>query len=219
MIALDSVSMQLGDFALEGISLLVERGGYAVLMGRTGSGKTSLLEAICGLRRCTAGRIRLDGEDVTDRRPGERGIGYLPQDGALFPTMPVGEQLAFAPRLFRWRAAAIAARVGELAELLELGHLLDRKPPGLSGGEIRRVALGRALAARPRILCLDEPLVGLDDETRRKVTEVLRGVHEAGGCTVLHVTHHLGEAQELADELFHLERGEIRRSLPAPRED
>ncbi len=210
MLVLDSLSLRLGDFALDDVSLRIGRGEYAVLMGRTGSGKTSILETVCGLCRVAGGRILIGGEDVTHARPAERGLGYVPQDAVLFPTMTVHEHLSFGPRLHRWSAGAIEARVAELAELLGLAPLLHRKPRGLSGGESRRVALGRALAARPRLLCLDEPLVGLDEDTRAEVMDVIRAIHAAGPVTVLHVTHSRVEALELADEVLLLESGRIR---------
>src|SRR5690606_19706931 len=116
------------------------------------------LEAVCGLKSVTAGRVLLCGRDVTRLKPGERGVGFVPQDGALFPTMTVGQQLGFALTVRRWSAAAIKARVCELADVLGIEHLLHRTPQGLSGGERQRVALGRALSFRPGVLCLDEPL-------------------------------------------------------------
>src|SRR5512146_886021 len=107
MIALHQVSVRAGPFALEEISFVVPEGRYAVLMGKTGSGKTTLLEAICGLKRVTRGRICLTDQDVTELRPSLRGIGYVPQDGALFPSMTVRDHLAFALTIRRWRAEAI----------------------------------------------------------------------------------------------------------------
>src|SRR5215203_3589521 len=118
-------------------------------MGRTGCGKTTLLEAICGLKPVRAGRVLLLGRDVTDLPPADRGVGYVPQDLALFPTMTVREHLGFALEVRRWDMTAAARRVEELTALLGIGHLLERKPPGLSGGEAQRVALGRALSFRP----------------------------------------------------------------------
>ena len=109
----------------------------------------------------------------------------------------------------RWDRAAIEARVNELASLLGLGHLLDRKPFGLSGGESQRVSLGRALASRPKVLLLDEPLSALDDETRVEMRELLRSVRERTGVTALHVTHHLSDAQKLADRIFILKGGAV----------
>jgi ABC-type sugar transport system ATPase subunit len=207
MIQLEEVTIRSGVFVLRGVSLAVAQGQYGVLMGRTGCGKTTLLEAICGLRPVEAGSILLDGRDVTRLRPAERGIGYVPQDSALFATMTVRDQLAYALSLRRWDGRRIAERVAELAALLDIGPLVDRYPQGLSGGETRRVALGRALASYPNTLLLDEPLSGLDDATRDKMIELLKHVQRTTGVTLLHVTHSQDDATRLADRRFTLEDG------------
>jgi ABC-type sugar transport system ATPase subunit len=210
MIALENISVRAGAFRLAGINLQVPAGGYAALMGKTGSGKTTLLEAVCGLKAVIEGRVLLLGRDVTDLKPAERGIGYVPQDRALFPTMTVEEHLAFALAIRRWERPAIDRRVAELAELLGLEKLLNRRPHGLSGGEAQRVALGRALAFHPAVLLLDEPLSALDEETRAEMYGLLRSVRERTGVTTLHVTHNLHEAHRLADLVFLLRDGNIR---------
>jgi molybdate/tungstate transport system ATP-binding protein len=209
MIAVEKLTVRAGSFFLESVSLHVPTGQYAVLMGKTGSGKTTLLEAVAGLKAVRAGRVLLMGRDVTALKPAERGIGYLPQDLALFPTMTVRRHLEFAPEVRRWSRAATATRVAELAELLGIAHLLDRRPEGLSGGEAQRVALGRALSFRPRVLLLDEPLSALDDDTRQEMYVLLRAVQRQTGVTALHVTHNRSEAKALADRLFVLRRGAI----------
>ncbi|HEY7310670.1 MAG TPA: ABC transporter ATP-binding protein [Gemmataceae bacterium] len=209
MIALNALAIHAGKFRLEDISFQTATGEYVVLMGKTGCGKTALLEAICGLKPVRRGSIYLHGRDVTHLKPAERGIGYVPQDLALFPTLTVREHLAFALMVRRWEQAAIERRVGELSELLGIRPLLDRKPHGLSGGEAQRVALGRALAFRPAVLLLDEPLSALDDETRADMAALLRSVQKLTGVTALHVTHSMGEAKKLADRLLVLKNGAI----------
>jgi molybdate/tungstate transport system ATP-binding protein len=178
-------------------------------MGRTGCGKTSLLEAICGLRAVASGRISLMGTDVTGRKPNERGVGFVPQDLALFETMTVREHLAFALTIRDWSDAEIKTRVAEMAELLGITPLLDRLPHGLSGGESQRVALGRALSFRPGVLCLDEPLSALDDETRADMYGVLRTVQQRTGVTTLHVTHNRADAVALANCSFVFKEGRV----------
>ncbi len=218
MIRLDSIACRAGAFTLDNVAFTVPAGKYGVLMGRTGSGKTTILEIICGLRCPSAGRVWLGERDVTDLAPGERGIGYVPQDGAMFPTMTVHDQLGFALRLRRRPAAEVARRVAELADELGLVPLLNRRPDGLSGGERQRVALGRALAARPQVLVLDEPLSALDEELRDDLAALLRRIQREHGITALHITHSHAEAAQLADALFRIEGGRISESpLPSVR--
>ena len=206
MIQIDRLTVTAGAFTLSDVSLTVETGRYAVLMGRTGSGKSTLLESICGLRRVTSGRVILAGVDVTRVRPALRGVGYVPQDGALFSRMTVREHLGFALEIRHQSRAAIADRVDELARLLGIVPLLDRTPGTLSGGERQRVAIGRGLSARPHTLLLDEPLSAVDEETRESAYELLKSVQCHTGVTVLHVTHNRQEAERLADCLFRLDR-------------
>jgi ABC-type sugar transport system ATPase subunit len=191
------------------VSLTIPTGAYGILMGKTGSGKTTLLEIVCGLKRASSGRIELMGSDFTNAKPAERDIGYIPQDAALFTHMNVADQLGFALRVRKWSKAAIAERVQELAETLAITHLLNRKPFGLSGGEVQRVALGRALAFRPSVLCLDEPLSALDHETRLSICDVLQKIKTQTGVTFLHITHDINEAERLADITFEMQDGAI----------
>ncbi len=190
--------MSAGSFALRDICCSIPSGSYAVMMGRTGCGKTSLLEAICGLRGIAAGAIKIAGQDMTGWSPADRGIGYVPQDLALFPTMTVAEHLQFALRVRRWSRPAIAQRTEQLASELGIEHLLKRSVRRLSGGEAQRTALGRALSFQPAVLLLDEPLSALDDTTRHEISELLSTI-KLSGVTTLHVTHNQAEAELLAD--------------------
>lgn len=209
MIAIRDLTVRVGTFALDGLSFTVAAGQYAVLMGKTGSGKTTLLEALCGLKPIASGTIRLMDRDVTRLKPAERGVGYVPQDRALFPTMTVWQHLAFALAIRKWDRQALAVRVDELASLLGIGHLLDRLPHGLSGGEAQRVALGRALSSRPRVLLLDEPLSALDEDTRGEMCALLKSIRAQTGVTTLHVTHSMAEATTLADQILLLKKGGV----------
>jgi molybdate/tungstate transport system ATP-binding protein len=209
MIAVEHLKVRVGGFALADVSFEVPTGEYAVLMGRTGAGKTTLLEALCGLKPVAGGTIRLNEHDVTRLKPAERGIGYVPQDRALFQTMTVREHLAFALVIREADRQAIQQRVEELSRLLGIGQLLERRPHGLSGGEAQRVALGRALSVRPGILCLDEPLNALDDDTRQEMYKLLGEVQQSTGVTILHVTHNLDEAEQLADRILVLRDGKM----------
>ena len=182
---------------LDQVSVAIPANTYAVLMGPTGCGKTTLLEILCGLRRATAGRVLLDGVDVTDLEPRERGIGYVPQDLALFPGLRVREQIGFAPKLRGMAPDALNQRVNRLAEQFGIAPLLDRLPDMLSGGEKQRVALARALAAQPKLLLLDEPLSALDESMRAEAMVLLQRVQQEHALTVLHVTHSSSEAAAL----------------------
>jgi molybdate/tungstate transport system ATP-binding protein len=213
MISVRNLSLRLGRlgaFALDGVSFDVPQGAYAVLMGRTGTGKTTILEAIAGLRRPASGAIFLGGRDVTGLPPGQRGVGYVPQDRVLFNTMSVYENIAFALSIQKRPHEEIDQRVNDLAAMLGVTHLLHRQPQGLSGGEAQRVALGRALAGDPAVLLLDEPLSALDDDTREEMHELLCDIRSRTHVTTLHVTHHRSDADRLGTCVLVLADGAVK---------
>ena len=210
MITLENVGIQQGGFELRNISFTVPAGSYAVLMGRTGSGKTTLIESICGLRPIHKGRILLAGNDVTRERPAARSIGYVPQDAAVFATMTVRENIGFALSVRHWPREQIASRTEELAQLLGITSIMDRPAQRLSGGEAQRVALGRALAFHPPVLLLDEPLSALDEETRDEMVALLQSIRDHTGVTTLHVTHNREDADRLANAVLILRDGGVR---------
>ncbi len=215
MIELRNVTVTAGQFSLQQISFQVNQGDYGVLMGQTGRGKTTILESICGLRNVTSGEILIRNQDVTDWSPGDREIGYVPQDLALFPTLSVQAHLEFALRLRKRRTNDIAQRVSELSNMLGIDHLLQRSIVGLSGGERQRVALGRALSFEPSVLLLDEPFSALDESTRSEMHVLLRAVTESTGVTTLHVTHSNEEAEALANRRFILQNGVVSEAAQA----
>lgn len=207
MIEVSNVTIRAGGFTLPDVSFEIPTGSYGVLMGKTGVGKTTILEAICGLRKVTKGCVRIAGVDVTHWPPADRGLGYVPQDLALFPNLRVEEQLRFAMRLRKVPEKEQQERLGELSALLDIRDLMDRKVVGLSGGEAQRVALGRSLSFRPTALLLDEPLSALDAETHGQTLELLRSIQRQFNLTVLHVTHNASEAEQLADLRIYLTQG------------
>jgi len=209
MIRVENLTVHAGTFRLTGIDFEIPTGEYGILMGKTGTGKTTLLEAICGLKRVSEGRIQLMGREVTHLKPASRGIGFVAQEGSLFQRMTVRDHLAFALQIRREPTKKVRTRVEEMALLLGIENLLNRKPQGLSGGEKQRVALGRALAFQPEILCLDEPLSSLDEDTRDEMYDLLVSVQKQTGVTVLHVTHSREAARRLSTRTFLLENGTI----------
>jgi len=199
---LRDLRIEIGAFQLGPLSLVIAEGCHALLLGPTGVGKTTLLEIIAGLRTPTSGRVLASGIDITDFPPGDRGIGYVPQDACVFPAMTVRQNLAFGLAIRGTPAKIREDRVAELAARLMLTPILDRPATGLSGGEAQRVALGRALAFRPKLLLLDEPMSAIDDETKEAVLNLL----EAEASTVLHVSHDRPEVERLADAVYQLQQ-------------
>jgi len=199
MVFLDHVSYAIGDFRLSDVTLRVAPGEYFVLLGPPGAGKSILMECACGLRRVHAGRIFIDQVDVTGREPRARGIGYVPQDYALFPHRSVRGNIEFGLIPKGLPRRELAGRVNAAAALLSIGHLLPRRISGLSGGERQRVAIARALVVQPKVLLLDEPVSALDESTRRVVCGELRALHDRLRLTTIHISHNQQEAFSVAD--------------------
>jgi ABC-type Fe3+/spermidine/putrescine transport system ATPase subunit len=204
------VSLRLGDFAVHDAGMDIREREYFVLLGPTGAGKTVLLECIAGLHQPETGDIYVDGERMNDTAPEARGLGYLPQDYALFPHLTVAQNIAFGMRIRKKPRGEIERKVAELAELLGITHLLHRSSVKLSGGEKQRSALARALAIEPKVLLLDEPLSALDEQTREGLCVELRRVHEQLGTTTLHVSHNFEETMSVADKIGIIHEGRIR---------
>jgi molybdate transport system ATP-binding protein len=190
------IQLPLASFTLAVETTLREQ--VTAIVGRSGSGKTSLLESIAGLRPRARGRIVIDGDDISALPPERRRIGYVPQDLALFPHLDVRDNLLFGG----------AAHFDDVVEMLELAPLLDRAPALLSGGERQRVALGRALMTAPRLLLLDEPLASLDHPLRDRILVFLRRVRDLG-IPMLYVTHQPDEAAAIATWSLLLDEGRI----------
>ena len=202
MIQVERLVAHYGDFSLKDISLTIEAGECFVLLGPSGAGKTLFLETVLGIKPPDHGRILYDGHDISRDLPEERGFSYLPQDLALFPHLSVRRNIAFGLAIHHTPRAVVDQRVGRMAELLGIEHLLSRRGiRGLSGGEKQRVALARALVVEPRVLFLDEPFSALDPATRRQLHGEFRSVWKRLGVTTVLVTHDLEEAAALADKL------------------
>ncbi|MEZ4587917.1 MAG: ATP-binding cassette domain-containing protein [Gemmatimonadales bacterium] len=205
MIALEQIAFERGGFRLEAAELIVPEGGYAAVIGPTGSGKTTLLELIAGHLAPARGTIRIGSRPMLGVPPEARGVGMVYQRHFLFPHLDVRANLGYG---LRGRADR-SARVTEVSELVEVRELLDRSVETLSGGERQRVALGRALAAAPSVLLLDEPLASLDPAGRRRLRTLLRRIHETEGTTVVHVTHDFEDALELAAQVAVMVSGRL----------
>ncbi len=209
-IVLQGVGKRFGGFvALDDVSLEVPPGKLLALLGPSGSGKTTLLRILGGLETADAGRVLLDGADVTGMPPREREAGFVFQHYALFRHMTVFDNVAFGLRVRRRPRDDIRAKVMELLGLVGLGQLAGRYPSELSGGQRQRVALARALAIAPKLLLLDEPFAALDAKVRAELRGWLRRLHAELHVTTVFVTHDQEEAFEVADSVALLDRGRI----------
>lgn len=209
MIEVRNLSVNLGEFHLKNINLAIRDSEYFVILGPTGAGKTVLMECIAGLYNPKHGTIWFDNINITRKAPEERGVGYVPQDYVLYPFLNVADNIAFGLKPTRKTRLEVEEKVQKLAALVRVTHLLSRDTTSLSGGEKQRVALARALATSPRILLLDEPLGALDQRTSKYLRLELKSIHRQLGITVIHITHNLMEAIEMADRLAIIQDGTL----------
>jgi molybdate/tungstate transport system ATP-binding protein len=201
MLELQSIAKRLGEMDMSDVSLTLETGEYFALLGPTGVGKTVLIEIIAGLIRPDGGHVFWDGADITSLPPERRGFAVVYQDYALFPHLSVARNIAYGARACGCDSAEISARTARLADMLGITELLARRPETLSGGEQQRTAIARALAAKPKLLLLDEPLSALDTNTRLRLRRELKRINAELGTAILHVTHEPEEAMALADRI------------------
>jgi sulfate transport system ATP-binding protein len=205
-----AITKAFGDFrALESVSLDIAEGCLTALLGPSGSGKSTLLRIIAGLEVPDAGTIVIGGQDVTNVRPQERGIGFVFQHYAAFTHMTVRENVAFGLEIRHRDRREIRARVDELLELVGLTKWAGQRPHQLSGGQRQRMALARALAVAPKVLLLDEPFGALDATVRTELRRWLRALHDEQGVTTVLVTHDQEEAMDVADRIAVMQAGRI----------
>jgi len=212
MISIKNLYVNLGEFALEDISLTINEGEYFVILGPTGAGKTVLLESIAGLNPIKQGVILLKDRDITHDKPEKRGISIVYQDHALFPHLTVRDNILFGLKLRKKTKQEMKEAIDWLTELLGISNLLPRKPYTLSGGERQKAALARALSTRPEMLLLDEPLSALDPGTREAMQEELHRLHRTLNSTVVHVTHDFEEAMALGDRIAVIGNGRVKQT-------
>ena len=217
-IVAQSVTKRFGAFtALEDVSIEVAAGSLTALLGPSGGGKSTLLRVIAGLERPDAGRVLIEGEDMTRRPAQKREVGFVFQHYAAFKHMTVRENVAFGLRIRKRPRNEIRDRVNELLDLVQLTGLAERYPAQLSGGQRQRMALARALAVEPKVLLLDEPFGALDARVRKELRAWLRRLHDEVHVTTIFVTHDQEEAMELANQIVLMNAGHVEQ-VGGPRE-
>jgi multiple sugar transport system ATP-binding protein len=209
-ISIENVRKNFGKVeVIKDVSFEVADGQFAVLVGPSGCGKSTLLRMIAGLESVTQGDIKLDGKRINDVPPDQRGIAMVFQSYALYPHMTVAENIGFCLDLKKVPKAKIRKEVEQVAELLQLSDLLERRPADLSGGQRQRVAIGRAIIKRPRVILFDEPLSNLDASLRVQMRAELQRLHQELRDTIIYVTHDQVEAMTMADTIVVLNRGTV----------
>ena len=209
-IRLEGLQKSFGDFvAVRDSSFTIDNGEFFVMLGPSGCGKTTTLRMIAGLEMPTAGRVLLDGEDVTYKRGGERDIAFVFQLFALYPHMNVRKNISFPLRMEGLPRREVKQRTEDVARMLQIDHLLDRPVGGLAAGDRQRVALGRAIVRRAKAFLMDEPLGALDAEFRDLMCEELRLLHNRVGATSVYVTHDQIEAMSMADRICVMNNAEV----------
>jgi multiple sugar transport system ATP-binding protein len=198
-----------GSEVIKGVDLDIRDGEFMVFVGPSGCGKSTLLRMIAGLEEISAGELRIAGAAVNDVAPSDRGVAMVFQSYALYPHMSVAENMGFALKLARHTKAEVAAAVGRAAEILQISHLLDRKPKALSGGQRQRVAIGRAIVRQPKVFLFDEPLSNLDAALRVQMRAELARLHRELGTTMIYVTHDQVEAMTLGQRIAVFDAGRI----------
>ncbi len=209
MIEVKDLCVQLGTFSLKNVSFDVKDGEYFVLLGPTGSGKSVLLESIAGLNATNSGQVWINGRDVTDLNLEKRRIGFAYQDYSLYRHLSVRDNISFGLMWRTKKRQEIEKAVNQAVELLSLSNLLEKRPWSLSGGESQKIALARAIAIKPDLLILDEPLSAVDSETKEDYEKELKELHNHLKLTTIHVTHNFEEATALGDRIAVIMDGQI----------
>jgi len=209
MLEVKDLCTQLGDFFLKNISFDVKDGEYFVLLGPTGSGKTVLLESIAGLHAISSGQVWINGRDVTQLNLEKRKIGFAYQDYALYPHLTVRDNISFGLMWRNKKRQEIEKAIDNVVELLNIADLLEKRPWSLSGGQSQKIALARAIAIKPDLLLLDEPLSAVDSGTKEDYERELKELHNHLKLTTIHVTHNFEEATAMGNRIAVIMNGQI----------
>ena len=214
-VEIKDISKTYSDFSLKNISLEVEKGKILTLMGESGSGKTSILRIISGLDTPNSGKVLISGKDVTKIRAGQRNVGLIFQDLALFPHMTAYDNIAYGLRSYRYKEGIIEQMVSNISETLRISSLLDKYPGNISGGEKQRVAMARSLVMNPDLLLMDEPISALDPGLRNDIMVEIKSISRKLDQTIIYVTHDVKEGLFLGDSIAFIMSGKVvRRGTP-----
>jgi len=215
-ISIAQLNFSIGQFSLQDVSLDIPHGAYFVLTGPNGSGKTLLIKLLAGLLRPLSGELWIEGRRITNLPPWKRNVGYVPQDGLLFPNYTVAQNIEFGLRVRHLSVKERRQQVERMAELLHITPLLDRNIRDLSGGEQQKTALARALVISPSVLLLDEPVSAIDEPTRDPLCLELKRIQQQLGITTIHVSHNSRETALVADQVGYIKKGVFAHAAPPP---
>lgn len=209
MLQIKNTFFKAGDFTVDNIDLTVESKEFFVIMGPTGSGKSLLVKAICGIIPIQSGSIHIDGKDVTNLEPRKRQVGYVPQNSSLFPHLSVSDNILFPLKIRKINRKEALKKTAPIIDALNISSLLERTTLNLSGGEQQKVALARALSFNPKLLILDEPVSALDEPTRCEICGLLKTIQQDFSITTIHICHNLEEARIVSDRIAIISNGRI----------
>ncbi|MFZ3130025.1 MAG: ATP-binding cassette domain-containing protein [Desulfosporosinus sp.] len=209
MVQIKDFSIQLGKFKLDSINLDIYQKEIFAVLGKTGSGKTVLLESVAGFYRSASGKVKIEGKSVADVPLEKRKVGFVYQDSGLFPHMNVYDNICYGLKMQKVDKSLRRKIIDETAEILSISHIFKQYPGTLSGGERQRAALARVLVLKPKILLMDEPFSALDPVTKQMMYKQIEEIHNIFGCTILFVTHDFNEAQRMANRIGIMVKGEL----------
>lgn len=210
LIDIDQFSISVGSFSLKNVNLQIYENEIFAILGKTGSGKTVLLESIAGFYKSKEGSIKIYDKKVNDIPLENRKIGFVYQDYGLFPHLTVFNNIAYGLKMQKINKKIIKSTVEEICKILSIENILDQYPGTLSGGEKQRTALARSVVLKPKILLMDEPFSALDPTTKKSMYDEIKKIHKIFGCTIIFVTHDFNEAQIMANRIGILESGQLK---------